>query len=154
MYGASDSQDKPSKGKKGKKEKRDRKKEREREEELASKMPPSHPTTDVSSALLVSLLALGFILAHMHLCVCWCVGLHMWLGDGGGGLEEEQFVVPFIHPVTSKADSPLRLLVLCLWTAAQEDGCAARLPGRAGLLPAPLPAGGPQLAALLLGQRH
>ena len=78
----------------------------------------------------------------------------MWLGDGGGGLEEEQFVVPFIHPVTSKADSPLRLLVLCLWTAAQEDGCAARLPGRAGLLPAPLPAGGPQLAALLLGQRH
>lgn len=71
MYGASDSQDKPSKGKKGKKEKRDRKKEREREEELASKMPPSHPTTDVSSALSVSLHLDSFL----RICICVCAGV-------------------------------------------------------------------------------
>ena len=51
MYGQGDTTEKPTKGKKGKKEKRDRKREREREEELASKMPPANPTTDVSSTL-------------------------------------------------------------------------------------------------------
>jgi hypothetical protein len=44
MYG----QDQPPEPKKGKKGKKDRKKDKEREEGIMSKMPPSHPTTDVS----------------------------------------------------------------------------------------------------------
>lgn len=51
MCGSSDLPEKPSKGKKGKKDKRDRKKDKEREEEVACKMPPVQPTTDLRKQL-------------------------------------------------------------------------------------------------------
>ncbi|XP_070207054.1 chromodomain-helicase-DNA-binding protein 4-like isoform X3 [Littorina saxatilis] len=51
MYGQGDSQEKATKGKKGKKDKKERKREKEREEEVASKLPPAHPTTDLRKKL-------------------------------------------------------------------------------------------------------
>nr|KAG5696298.1 hypothetical protein BaRGS_027908 [Batillaria attramentaria] len=51
MYGSSEAPEKPSKGKKGKKDKKEKKKVEVDDTDISSRMPPSHPITDLRKQL-------------------------------------------------------------------------------------------------------